>query len=71
MAKIQILQRLVNTKINNDKSKEILGRIIRKEFDKTDNEEKAFELLTIAFKWNLPQLGEMIDDYSFEDFKWL
>lgn len=70
MAKIQILQRLVNTKINNDKSKEILGRIIRKEFDKTDNEEKAFELLKIAFKWNLPQLGEMIDDYSLDDLSW-
>lgn len=71
MAKIQILQRLVNTKINNDKSKEILGRIIRKEFDSTDNEEKAFELLTIAFKWNLPQFNGMIDDYQLADFNWL
>lgn len=71
MAKIQILQRLVNTKISNDKSKELLGKIIRKEFDKTNNEEEAFQLLMIAFKWNLPQLAEMIDDYSFEDFKWL
>lgn len=71
MANIQILQRLVNTKINNDKSKEILGRIIRKEFDKTDNEEKAFQLLTIAFKWNLSQFNEMIDDYQLTDFNWL
>ncbi len=70
MANIQILQRLVNTTINNDRSKEILGKIIRKEFDRTKNEEKAFELLTIAFKWNLPQFGDMIDDYSFEDLKW-
>lgn len=70
MAKIQILQRLVNTKINNDKSKEILGKIIRKEFDSTDNEEKAFELLTIAFKWNIPQFNEMIDDYEIQDFNW-
>ena len=71
MAKIQILQRLVNTRINNDKSKEILGRIIRKEFDETDNEEEAFELLTIAFKWNLPQFNSMIDDYQLADFNWL
>lgn len=70
MANVQILQRLVNTTINNDKSKEILGRIIRKEFDSTDNEEKAFELLTIAFKWNLPQFNEMIDDYQMADFNW-
>ena len=39
MAKIQILQRLVNTKISNDKSKEVLSRIIRKEFDNTNNED--------------------------------
>ena len=71
MAKIQILQKLANTKIDSDKSKDILGRIIRKEFDETNDEDRAFELLTIAFKWNLPQLGEMIDYYSFEDFKWL
>lgn len=71
MAKIQILQRLVNTRINNDKSKEILGIIIRKEFDETDNEEEAFELLTIAFKWNLPQFNSMIDDYQLADFNWL
>lgn len=70
MAKIQILQKLVNTKINNDKSKEVLGRIIRKEFESTDNEEKAFELLTIAFKWNLPVFNSMIDDYELADFNW-
>ena len=71
MANVQLLQRLVNTNINNDKSKDILGRIIRKEFDKTDDEEKAFELLFIAFKWNLPQFNSMIDDYSLSDFNWL
>lgn len=70
MAKIHILQRLVNTKINSDKSKEILGTIIRKEFDQTKDEDRAFELLFLAFKWNLPQFNEMIDDYELHDFKW-
>jgi hypothetical protein len=71
MAKIQILQKLVNTKINNDKSKQIIGNIVRKEFDQTKDEDRAFELLTIAFQWKLPQFNEMIDDYKFEDFKWV
>jgi uncharacterized protein YxjI len=71
MAKIQILQRLANTKIDNAKSKEIVGNIIRKEFDKSNDENRAFELLKIAFTWNVPQFGEMLDDYRFEDFKWL
>lgn len=71
MANVQILQRLVNTRISSDQSKEIIGKIIRKEFDETKCEERAFELLQIAFKWNLPQFNEMIDDYSITDFKWL
>jgi hypothetical protein len=70
MANIQILKRLVNTKIDSEKSREMLGGIIRKEFDATKNEETAFELLFLAFKWNVPQVNEMIDDYSLSDFKW-
>ena len=70
MANIQILQQLVNLKISNDKSKQLLGEIIKKEFDVTKDEQRAFELLFIAFKWNVPQFNEMIDDYDLQDFKW-
>lgn len=69
--KIHLLQRLEKTYLSDEKSLELLGRIIRKEFDATDNEEKAFELLQLAYKYQIPQLGEMIDDYSLSDFKWL
>jgi hypothetical protein len=68
--KILLLQRLENTSLSDAKSLELLGRIIRKEFDATDNEERAFELLQLAYKYQIPQLGEMLDDYSFSDFKW-
>ena len=68
--KILLLQRLGNTFLSDAKSLELLGRIIRKEFDATDNEEKAFELLQLAYKYQIPQLGEMLDDYSISDFKW-
>lgn len=68
--KILLLQRLENTFLSDAKSLELLGRIIRKEFDATDNEEKAFELLQLAYKYQIPQLDEMLDDYSFSDFKW-
>lgn len=70
MSKVQILQKLVNTKIDGAKTKEFLGNIVRKEFDQEKDEDKAFQLLLIAFKWNLPQFPEMIDDYQIEDFKW-
>lgn len=68
--KILLLQRLGNTSLSDAKSLELLGKIIRKEFDATENEEKAFELLQLAYKYQIPQLGEMLDDYSMSDFKW-
>ena len=68
--KILLIQRLGNTSLSDEKSLEILGRIIRKEFDATENEEKAFELLQLAYKYQIPQLDEMLDDYSISDFKW-
>jgi hypothetical protein len=70
MSKTKLMQSLKNTFLSNEKSLEILGKIIRKEFDATDNETKAFELLQLAYKYQIPQLGEMLDDYSLTDFKW-
>ena len=68
--KILLLQRLEKTFLSDAKSLEILGKLIRKEFDATQDEEKAFELLQLAYKYQIPQLGEMLDDYSISDFKW-
>ena len=66
----KILESLEQTKIGNNKSVLQIGSILKKEFDKTQCEEKAFELLQIAFKWQIPQLDEMLKDYRIEDFKW-
>lgn len=70
MSKIQLLQKLVNTKVDCQKSKELLGSIIRKDFDQTKDEDRAFELLTLAWKYQIPQLDEMLNDYSLTDFNW-
>lgn len=70
-SKIILLQRLGKTFLSDVKSIEILGKLIRKEFDKTKDEDRAFELLQLAYKYKIPQLGEMLDDYSISDFKWL
>lgn len=64
------LETLQSTIINDENSKIILSEIIRKEFDLTENEERAFTLLQIAYKYNLSCLETMIDDYSIHDFKW-
>ena len=70
MSKLQLLQKLVNTKIDCQKSKELLGSIIRKDFDETKDEDRAFELLTLAWKYQIPQFDEMLNDYSLTDFNW-
>jgi len=66
-----ILGTLQSTIINDENSKIILSEIIRKEFDLTEDEDRAFALLQIAYKYNLSCLEAMIDDYNIHDFKWL
>lgn len=70
MRKVNLLQKLVNTKVDNQQSKQLLGSIIRKEFDNTKDDNKAFEILTLAWKFQVPQLEEMLNDYSPSDFNW-
>lgn len=69
MEKINLLNKLVKTEFTNS-SKEFLSDLIRKEFETTDNEEKAFILLQIAWKYQLKCLDSMLYDYSLTDFKW-
>ena len=70
MSKLQLLQKLEKTHFT-DNSKELLGRIIKKEFDATESEDRAFELLQLAYHHKTPQLNEMLDGYNLTDFKWL
>lgn len=62
-----IIEKLKNTQIA-DNSLEKLGTILRSEFDKSKNEDRAFELLQLAYKYQIPQLNGMIDDFYFSDF---
>lgn len=64
-----IIQKLINTNVSSEKSKALLGEIIRKEFDATQDEDRAFELMQLAYKYEVPQMEEMLSDYSFTDFK--
>jgi len=70
MRKGQLMATLQNTEVADSKSLFLLGSIIRKEFDLTKDEDKAFELLQLAYKYQVPQLEQMLDDYSITDFKW-
>jgi hypothetical protein len=65
----KITQKLINTNVSDKKSKFLLGQIIRKEFDTTQDEDRAFELMQLAYKYEVPQMEEMLSDYSLTDFK--
>jgi hypothetical protein len=68
MKRIELLQKLVNTRISNHESKVLLGGIIRKEFDVTQSPSRAFELLQVAWQYQVPQFDEMLGDYFNEGF---
>ena len=64
---MSILVKLKNTQIA-DNSLYVLGKIIRKEFDAEKNHDKAFQLLQLAYKYQIPQFDEMIHDFDPTDF---
>lgn len=69
MQKTKLIERLVNT-IFSSNAKKVLNELVRAEFDKTKDEERAFVLLQIAYSHQLDCLNSMLDDYEFADFKW-
>lgn len=63
-------EKMVNTQLGNDQTKNTLGALIRKEFDNPEtSQERAEDLLCIAYQLGVPQFEEMLFDYRFEDFK--
>lgn len=49
---------------------DLIGRLLRKEFDNDETTySEASHLLLIAEKLNVPQLNDMINDLTIENFK--
>lgn len=65
-----LIGKLKNTRITNKQCLHKVGELILKEFNATENEGKAFELLLLAYQLNIPQFNNMLDQYRIEDFKW-
>jgi hypothetical protein len=63
-----ILTSLSKTSILNPQSKLVVAKLIIKEFANPDTtEERANELLSLAYQFNIPQLEEMMSQYNFEN----
>lgn len=57
-----LFAKLKNTMVNNKTSKYILGEIIKKELSDKNNPQ-AEELLLLAWKWQVPQIDEIIKNF--------
>lgn len=65
----QLLNSFSKTSLADEKTKNFMGILIRKEFDKKDISKKnAEELLAIAYILQTPQFDEMLDDFLITDF---
>lgn len=65
---MNILLSLSNTVVVGPKSIILFSEIIIKEFANPDTtEERANELLSLAYQFNIPQLEEMMSQFNFEN----
>ena len=66
----ELLHAFSKTSLANDKTKNFVGTLLRKEFDKNDiSKEIAEELLSVAYVLQTPQFDEMLDDFLITDFQ--
>lgn len=65
MAKIEkIHEKLLKTQLSNQRTRNLISKIILKEFLHTVQETRAFELLMVAHHFNLDILDEMLPNIS-------
>lgn len=65
---MSVLSSLSKTKASNQATKNIIGKLIVKEFSKADtSEEIASELLDLAYHFDIPQLEEMMSQFNFDN----
>lgn len=67
--KSSLIEKLKNTTIVNQATNDLVGRIVLKEFKRTNDIELASELLTIALKLKLCVFDQMIDLCRLQDIK--
>jgi len=68
MENTALIAKLSRTKLSGDRTAELVGKLLRREFDQTNSKDYALEVLTVAYQFNVPQLDEMMADYNEEDY---
>ncbi len=67
MTKSEIVSALASTKLAGEKTKAILGRLIKDGFDTAKDAKEQFEFLQLAYQFEIAQLDEMIQEWSFSE----
>ncbi|MEC4049775.1 hypothetical protein OX284_010080 [Flavobacterium sp. SUN046] len=64
-----LIEKFKKTKIANEKSKQILGKCLKKAFDEVISDAlKAEEILYLAWHFQVPQFDEMFQDHQNHDY---
>ncbi|OHT44466.1 hypothetical protein [Flavobacterium tructae] len=60
-----LVQRFCNTTLSNNKTKELLGKCLKKAFDESiDDALESENILGLAWKFQVPQFDEMFKDHQ-------
>jgi hypothetical protein len=64
-----LVQKFEKTKLSNDKTKLLLGKCLKKAFaDSISDAEESEEILALAWKFQVPQFDEMLEDHQNHDY---
>jgi hypothetical protein len=67
MTKSEIIGALASTTLAGEKTKEILGRLIKNGFDTAKEINEQFQFLQLAYQFDIVQLDEMIQEWAFSE----
>jgi hypothetical protein len=67
MTKSEIIAALSSTTLAGEKTKEILGRLIKDGFDTAKEINEQFQFLQLAYQFKIAQLDEMIQEWAFSE----
>jgi hypothetical protein len=67
MTKSEIIGALASTSLAGEKTKEILGKLIKAGFDAAKEVKEQFQFLQLAYQFDITQLDEMIQEWAFSE----
>ena len=65
----KVIERFSRTTLSNDKTRNLLGKCLKKQFDECVSDAlEAENILALAWKFQVPQFDEMFEDHQNHDY---